>query len=142
MTKTFKKITALAMAAVTAGAISASAYAEAINDFYFNIYGHGQYRYSDPVTKGSSDNHAAVNGEDGFVSETAFMYLSVHNYHGNPNDPDNPGYPGSAVTDTIKITKVDYYTLPYTAATAKAKNYCLKGQIGYYDAELSGTWAP
>lgn len=142
MTKTFKRITALAVAAVTAGAISAAAFAAGTNDFKFNIYGHGQFKYSDPVTKGSSDNHAAVNCENGIISETAFMYLSVHNYHGNPNDPDNPGYPGSAVTDTIMVTEVDYYMLPYTAATAKAKNYCLKGQIGYYDAVLNGTWAP
>lgn len=134
MTKTFKRITALAVAAVTAGAISAAAYAVGpVGTFTFNIYGHGQYEYSDPVTKVALDDYAAVHPEGGIISETSFMYLSVHNYSGTP---------GSAVTNTIMATKVDDYMLPYNAPVKTRKDYCLKGQIGYYDSYLGGFWAP
>lgn len=139
MTKVFKRITAFALASVTAGAISAVAYAatDEGEQYKFNIYGYGHYEYSNPAAKKDKRDYATIfyDQEESIISETHFMYLTVCSYSGNP---------GSPITETIQVTSRNDIAafLKYESTPKINSKCCLKGQIGYYDAKLSGTWIP
>lgn len=128
-----KRIFASLMAAATVGAVSISAFA-ADTEYYFNFktYDYGGEDSESAVMKQNQKQYATIKVRGGYVSDTAFAYLSVH---ANEN--------GNCVSERKKVTIThDDITLDYTTTRGNGSYNFLKASSGYHGIQLSGYWIP
>lgn len=132
-----KKIISAVVIAATIGTLSVGAYAAGGSpyNFFFDLEGKGDEDWSPVVEKNNNKTYAEVYVQNGYVSDSYPMYITINK---------EPGYGSDNIlSSTIMVNQTNtYYSIQYTTPRGQGSSCCLHGRCGYYGSEAAGNWTP
>lgn len=136
--KSAKKFIAAIVAglAVSATAVTAHAANAYPNTYRFHLSDRGGHTFSNYVEKDNNRTYAQVEAKTGEVSDEAYAYLTVYK---------NQTYTSGAVSNSQKVVELNRdFSLSYKNPNQvqSGSRLCLCFSVGYYGAEVNGSWQP